>query len=164
MIAVSAPGKLMLLGEHAVVYGYPSLVTTVDERLTVDVETISENKVVVETPQVNDTRFVDEAIRQAQALWQIPSGGFRIKTKSSFSGKYGFGSSAAVTVATLKALATIFQKEVTPRKLFDASYKTILAVQGVGSGFDVAASVYGETLYFVGGGKVIETISVSDIP
>ena len=31
-ITVSAPGKLMLMGEHAVVYGFPSLVTAVDSR------------------------------------------------------------------------------------------------------------------------------------
>lgn len=163
MIKVSAPGKLMLLGEHAVVYGFPSLVTAVDERLTVEAENIPEDRIIVEASQGNDTRFVDEAVRRAQDAWSFPRG-VRIKTQSNFSGKYGFGSSAAVTVATLKALAALFQKEVTPRELFDLSYKTILAVQGVGSGFDVAASVYGRTLYFIGGGKVVETISVLDIP
>lgn len=158
MITVSAPGKLMLMGEHAVVYGFPSLVTAIDERLTVEVEKIAKSNVVVDAPQASDTRFVDEAVRQAQKKWDIPLGGFRIKTQSKFSGKYGFGSSASVTVTLLKALALLFQKQVNQSELFDISYKTVLAVQGVGSGFDVAAAVYGGTLYFVGGGKVIEEI------
>lgn len=148
----------MVMGEHAVVYGYPSLVTAIDERLTVGVEKIEESKVVVDAPQAGDTRFVDEAVRQAQKGWGIPSVGFRIKTQSNFSGKYGFGSSASVTVGVVKALALLFKKEVTSRELFDLSYKTVLAVQGMGSGFDVAAAVYGGTLYFIAGGKVIEEI------
>lgn len=148
----------MLLGEHAVVYGYPSLVTAVDERLLVEIEKTTEDRVVVDAPQVGDTRFIDEAIRQAQVKWQIPSGGFKLKTQSNFSGKYGFGSSAAVTVATLKALAVLFQKQITQQKLFDVSYTVVRAVQGVGSGFDVAAAIYGGTIYFVTGGKVIEQI------
>jgi len=32
MIKVSAPGKLMLFGEHAAVYGYPCIVTAVNTR------------------------------------------------------------------------------------------------------------------------------------
>ncbi|MBI5620198.1 mevalonate kinase [Candidatus Gottesmanbacteria bacterium] len=164
MISVTAPGKLMLMGEHAVVYGYPSLVTAIDERLTVEVEAIEGSGVEVDAPQTSDTRFVDESVRQAQKTWGVPVGGFRIQTRSNFSGKFGFGSSAAVTVATLKALALLFQKEVSPRDLFDLSYKTVLSVQGMGSGFDVAAAIYGGTMYFVTGGKVIEPLAITELP
>ena len=34
-ITISAPGKLMLFGEHAVVYGKPSIVTAVNQRLSI---------------------------------------------------------------------------------------------------------------------------------
>ena len=37
-VTVSAPGKLMLFGEHAVVYGYPCIVTAVDQRITMEIE------------------------------------------------------------------------------------------------------------------------------
>lgn len=142
MTKVSAPGKLMLLGEHAVVYGYPSIVTAISERLFVEPG----------EPQ-GDTRFIDAAIQ----MWGNKN--IKISARSSFSGKYGFGSSSAVTVATLKML----RPEVDNQTLFDAAYKIVLDVQGAGSGFDVAAAVYGGTLYYVKG-KTIEVLDVSDMP
>jgi len=146
-MTISAPGKLMLFGEHAVVYGYPCIVTAISERLEVAIAQADD--------MPKDRRFVDAAIQ----AW---GGGKNLKlsTKSAFSGKYGFGSSSAVTVATLKAL----KPDADNRKVFDAAYKIILNIQGVGSGFDVAAAIYGGTLYFVTGGKVIEPLAVSDMP
>lgn len=154
-ITVSAPGKLMLLGEHAVVYGRPCIVAAVNERLSVTIEEIDEGKIIIDAPQVKDTRFVDAAIK----TWG-DGRGLRISTKSTFSGKYGLGSSSAVTVATLKAL----KPSVDNRTLFDAAYRIVFDIQGKGSGFDVAAAVYGGILYFVTGGKIIEQMKIDSLP
>ena len=145
----------MLMGEHAVVYGFPSLVTAVDERLTVETEIVAEDRIAVDAPQGVDTRFVDEAVRQAQKAWSIPSGGFRIKTQSNFSGKYGFGSSASVTVATLKALALLFKK-MWRRANLRSFIRDCSCGARCGIGFDVAVSVYGGTLYYTLGQKITE--------
>lgn len=144
---VSAPGKLMIFGEHAVVYGHPCIVTAISQRLEVALAEAD--------AMPTDRRFVDAAI----AAW---GGGRDIKlaTKSAFSGTYGFGSSSAVTVATLKAL----RPEATNRQLFDTAYKIVLDIQGTASGFDVAAAAFGGTLYFVKGGKTIEPLTVGDMP
>ena len=61
-IKVSAPGKLMLLGEHAVVYGYPCIVTAVDKRLYVEAEIIDKKEDEIVTPQVKENRFVLETL------------------------------------------------------------------------------------------------------
>jgi mevalonate kinase len=160
MLTISAPGKLMLLGGHAVVYGYPCITTALSERLQVMIEETEDNKVSFECPQVRDTRFVDAAIGVAVHEWGLTHKGFRISTSCTFSGKYGFGSSSAVTVALLKGL----KPDVPDRTLFDAAYKIIVEIQGAASGFDVAAAIYGGTLYFVGGGKVIEPLAAPDMP
>lgn len=164
MLTISAPGKLMLFGEHAVVYGYPCIATAIDERLFVSIEETGDGKVAVDAPQVSDTRFVDEAINVAIAQWQIKHNGFRLTTKSAFSGKYGFGSSSAVTVATLKALVALYRKKVDNRMIFDAAYEVVLSVQGAASGFDVAAATYGGTIYYQRGGSILEPIPAVDIP
>lgn len=137
----------MLFGEHAVVYGHPCIVTAISQRLEVslsDADNIS-----------GDRCFVDAAIQTWGAGRDI-----KISTTCPFSGKYGFGSSSAVTVATLKAL----KPDADNRKVFDTAYQIVLDIQGVGSGFDVASAVYGGTLYFVKGGEVIEPIAARDIP
>ncbi len=163
-VTVSAPGKLMLLGEHAVVYGQPCLVTAVDQRLFVEIGETGDGKVTIKAPESTDTRFVEEAIGCGVSTWKIKHQGLRIKTTSPFSGKYGFGSSAAVTVATLAALASLFHQEVDKRSLFELAYQVILSIQTVGSGFDVAAAVYGGTLFFTKGGTTLAPISINDLP
>jgi mevalonate kinase len=85
--------------------------------------------------------FVLQAIRQQ--IEHIPSG-FELKIDSEFSADIGFGSSAAVTVATQAALMHWIMSE--PPKLetlFYQSLKTVQTVQGRGSGADLAASVFG---------------------
>lgn len=158
MITVSAPGKLMLFGEHAVVYGFPCIVTAVSERLFVSIEETDDGNITVDAPQVTNTRFVDQAIADACDALHITHHGLHISTQSGFSNKYGFGSSSAVTVATVFALATLFQKNADKKTIFDIALHTILSIQGVGSGFDVAAATYGGILTYVKGGAVLEPL------
>jgi mevalonate kinase len=143
-MTTSAPGKLMLFGEHAVVYGYPCIVTAISERLFV-----SPDSGIV----AKDTRFIDAAVN----AWGKP--GMKLSARCAFSGTYGFGSSSAVSVAALKFL----WPDADNKTVFDTAYKIILDIQGTGSGFDVAAAVYGGTLYYIKN-KVIEPLGVHDIP
>jgi len=191
MIKVSAPGKLMLFGEHAVVHGKPCIVSAVDARMRVFLKKRKDNKIFLNSPDLNlknyfisiddldkptekEVRFVLTAIKNffekykvKRGLPPLPKfwcGGLEIKTKSEFSMEYGLGSSSAVTVATIKALSEFFEIKMENKELFDLAYKTILDIQGVGSGFDLAAAIYGGILYFVTGGKLIEKIKVKNIP
>lgn len=148
----------MIMGEHAVVYDYPCIVTAVSERLSVTMEETEDRHITVDAPQVKDTRFVDQAIADGCVAWNIKHHGIHLTTRSNFSTCYGFGSSSAVTVATLFALSQTFRRPVDLRSLFTLAYKTVLSIQGVGSGFDVAAAVYGHTLLYTRGGKTMEPV------
>lgn len=162
-VKVSAPGKLMLLGEHAVVYGYPCLVTAVDKRIHVEVEKIENEKDIIDSPQVKESRFVEESINFFKKRFDITQS-VKFQTNGDFSHRVGLGSSSAVTVATFKALSTIFGKNLTLRDIFDLSYQMTLKIQGVGSGFDIAAAVFGKTLYYLKGGEIIEPLLVNKLP
>lgn len=159
-IKASAPGKLMLFGEHAVVYGYPCIVTTVSSRIYVEVEKSNEFK--VDAPQVKDLKFVLKTVRLFCEKYKVDNK-ILIKTKSDFSSKLGFGSSSAVTVATIKALSLFYKIEISKKEVFDMGYKVIREIQKIGSGFDIASAIYGKTIYYVSGGQIIETLSVKDL-
>lgn len=162
-IKVSAPGKLLLLGDHAVIYGYPCIVTAVDKRLYVEAEMINNSENQIVAPQVKESRFVLETIAKFKEKFNSKKS-VKITTKGDFSHNVGLGSSSAVTVATFKALGLLFAVKISERQIFDLSYEVNLKIQGVGSGFDVAAANYGKTLYFVRGGKVIEPLYNKKLP
>lgn len=162
-VKVSAPGKLMLLGEHAIVYNYPCLVTAVDKRLYVEAEMTGNNKDEIIAPQVKENRFVLESLVHFKEKFHINKF-ITITTYSDFSQSVGLGSSSAVTVATFKALSELFKIPLTNKELFDLSYKVVLSIQGVGSGFDIAAATFGKTLYYLTGGKKIEELKIDELP
>lgn len=161
-VITSAPGKLMLLGEHAVVYGYPCIVMAINKWMKVAVERIDHAS--VDLNGISDTRFIKAAIGVFRSEFDVQVKGVKITTESEFGGISGLGSSAATTVATMKALSLFCKKQLTDRELFELSYKVVLQVQGVGSGFDVAASVYGGVLYYKQNGRNIEKLSVDNLP
>lgn len=161
-VVVSAPGKLLLFGEHAVVYGYPSIVTAVDRRINVEAVKIEGKLDHYNCPGVKDLSFIQGTVKQLKKVYKI-SQKVAIATNSSFSQNYGLGSSSAVTVATVGALSQLFKLKMSKREIFDLSYKIILSLQGVGSGFDAASAVFGKTLYYVYAGKVIESIKVKSL-
>ena len=102
-------------------------------------------------------RFVLGAIRACrEGLKQ----GFELEIRSEMSHQMGLGSSAAVTVATLAALAGAQGQVPAPECLLECGTKIIRKVQGgVGSGADVAASTYGGCLRFFA--ETLEVVKLS---
>lgn len=200
-ITVSAPGKLMLLGEHAVVYGRPCIVTAVNQRMKATVELTEKAVFQLNAPDVQVTnykkpmdqlgigdpstslgtsilkgaKFVEMAVKNFTHARPglVRLNGIKVTTQSAFSSQFGFGSSSASTVCVIKALSEITGANLDNKQslrsndlkaIFDLAYKTVLDIQGKGSGFDVAAAVYGGTMYFKKGGEVIEPLDIDSLP
>ena len=180
-LIVSAPGKLMLLGEHAVVYNRPCIVTAVGQRMFATLELLTNSVFEFEAEDVKvigykksiidlgkgeipkGASFVEMAVKNFANKHSL-MGGIRVITKSEFSSLFGFGSSSASTVCMIAGLAELTNSKLNKKEIFDLAYKTVLDIQGKGSGFDVAAAIYGGTLYFVTGGKVIKPIELNELP
>lgn len=180
-ITTSAPGKLLLFGDHSVVYGHPCIVTAVDQRLYVSIRKNGEDIFHLSAPDLGleaysktiedlgkkdlpkGVRFIEHLYKRF--LEQYPQNeGIIVTTHSEFSSSFGFGSSSAVTVAFAKALCELYQIKLDNKQLFDLCYQAVLDVQGVGSGFDIAAAIWGGTIYYVSPAKVVEPLNVENLP
>ncbi len=181
MIKASAPGKLLLFGEHAVVHNRPCIVTAVDQRMEVEASFNGENKLMVNAPQLGienyhkdvgdlgnqempkQVSFIEAAVKRFYLNFGLKKG-LKIITHCQFCHTFGFGSSSAVTIATLKALAKLYQVKLNDKQLFDLAYKTVLDIQKVGSGFDLAAALWGGTLFFEKGAKTVKSLNLQKLP
>ena len=165
-MSASAPGSIMITGEHAVVYGHPAIVCAIDQRVTVtampqdnrQVQIFSEISdpvvVALDTFEVSGPmRFVLAAL--ALYRHRLPFG-LRLDIVSQIDPKLGLGSSAAVTIATLGLLQAMTQPEMqsapdplsmlSKTRLHQQALGIIRGLQGRGSGADLAASLHGGLL------------------
>jgi mevalonate kinase len=177
-VTATAPGKLLLYGDHAVVYGHPCIVTAVNQRITATVRKNGVDVFHLEAPDLGLSAYtktlaelgkkeLPKAVSFIEMLYKrflekYPQReGIVVTTRSQFSEKFGFGSSSAVTVAFAKALTELYHIKLTNHELFELCYQAVLDVQGVGSGFDLAAAIWGGTIYYVSPAKVVEPLKLT---
>src|SRR5512135_1447962 len=107
MVTVSAPGKVHLMGEHAVVYGKPALLAAINLRLSVSV-TPAKVLNIISTDRPDYVQYAAEFLVKEYSLGELPN--VRITVRSDIPSGYHLGSSAAVAVATAGALTYYIKK------------------------------------------------------
>lgn len=175
MIEASAPGKLYIAGEYAVVEaGHPAIIVAVDQFITVSLEhneeygsirsfqygelpilwTRQDGQLVLDKRE-NPFHYILAAMELTEQYAQEQGKELSFyelsvtsELDNSTGKKYGLGSSGAVTVATVKALCKYYQLDVTKKQIFKLAALAHLSVQGNGSCGDIAASVYGGWIAF----------------
>ncbi len=141
----SAPGKVILFGEHAVVYGRHAVVTAINLRCYAEAK--KSNKIRIESPiattglDFEKHPYVSHAVKRFMEV--KPVGGVQIKIDSQIPVSSGLGSSAAVTVSVLKAMDAEFNAGLSDDEIFELARKVELDVQGIGSGTDPFVSTHG---------------------
>ncbi|MFC6757779.1 MULTISPECIES: mevalonate kinase [Haloarcula] len=170
MVTSSAPGKVYLFGEHAVVYGEPAVPCAIERRARVTAEEIDEGLVVhaedlqldgftveyvgddTDHPDVDAenslveaaTGYVNEAVAQVRDAADAPDAGFEIWIESDIPLGAGLGSSAAVACAAIDAGCRELGVELSPEEIADRAYQVEAAVQdGEASRADTFCSAMG---------------------
>jgi mevalonate kinase len=170
MTTSSAPGKVYLFGEHAVVYGEPAVPCAVGRRARVTAERRDDDRIRVEASDLSldgfaityggdldeadvnvatdlveaATGYVDGAVDQARDAADAPDAGFTVTIESEIPLGAGLGSSAAVVVAGIDAAARELGVELSPEELADRAYQVEHEVQeGQASRADTFCSAMG---------------------
>lgn len=166
----SAPGKIILFGEHAVVYARPALAVPVTQvHADVEVSDSSRLGIWIEAPDVNvlaelNTLPSDHPIASVihnflflSRVSLFPN--LEVKIASTIPVASGLGSGAAVTVALVRALSLHLNHSMTDEEVNAFAYEIEKLHHGTPSGIDNTVVTYARPVYFVKG-QPIETFKV----
>lgn len=172
-ISASAPGKVILFGEHAVVYGRPAIaipVTQVKAKaiVTANPRGIS-GEVQVRSADIDLDSTLGEldsghplavaiqGVASALKVKRIPA--CTVKITSTIPIAAGMGSGAAVSVAVIRALSAFLGHPLSDEKVSALAFEVEKIYHGTPSGIDNSVVTYARPVYFVKG-KPIEILKV----
>ncbi len=169
-IIISAPGKITLFGEHAVVYGEPAIVASIDKRVYVSIKLRDDNLIKIsaldlqipgialtfeedgELTLETDYGRVVKAVSYIKKAIELTSNyidsykGAHITVRSTMPVGAGLGTSAAVAVATIKAYSLALGYELDNKEIAKIGYMTEKEVQGSASPMDTSIATHGGLL------------------
>lgn len=144
MVTCSAPGKIYLFGEHAVVYGEPAIACAVDLRTHV---TAIKSDTITISSDIGTTGLDREMHPYVSAaIEQLGSLNVSLTITSDIPIGSGLGSSAAVTIATLAALNIEHGLGYEKEELARMGHEIEKKVQGAASPTDTFVSTFGGTV------------------
>ena len=166
----SAPGKIILFGEHAVVYQRPALAVPV-RQVHADVEVLESLRagIFINAPGIRLHAGLDTLpaghplaalilkVFQLFGISQFPA--LEISITSTIPVASGLGSGAAVSVALIRALSAFLLHPIPDHEVNTLAYEIEKLHHGTPSGIDNTVITYNKPVYFAKG-EPIETFTV----
>jgi mevalonate kinase len=163
----SAPGKIILFGEHAAVYSRPALAVPVNQ-VHVDVEVLDSSRegIWIHAPVIDlhaeltslpsDHPIASVILKLTQLFDISQPPNLEINISSTIPVAAGLGSGAAVSVALIRALASFFNHPLSNDEINLLAFETEKLHHGTPSGIDNTVIAYNMPVYFIKG-QPIET-------
>ena len=163
VLAASAPAKIILCGEHAVVYGQPAIAVPVSSlRVTAQVSPnptgqpglyLIASETMEQVILSANPPYPEDPLASAAALalqhWQIDAPDLTITVKSAIPIASGLGSGAAVTTAVIRALSMALNRPIETAALNKLVYEIEKLHHGTPSGIDNTVIVYEQPVFFM---------------
>jgi mevalonate kinase len=167
-VTAVAPGKIILFGEHAVVYGRPAIAVPVHQvqaRAVVSPEPLwPSGRVRVQAPDIDLEAGLDELpanhpLRVAvqlvlDELKAVRAPACNIRITSTIAVAAGMGSGAAVSAALIRAFARFLGRSLPDERVSALAFEVEKLHHGTPSGIDNTVVTYGLPVYFVRGRPV----------
>lgn len=167
-VEASAPGKVILFGEHSVVYRGPAVVLAIDKRAHVVAERRTDKKIFFDAEDLGYSGyFLEDAYHpergepwRGKGLGALMTAacrtmehlgedtGLTLTIRSEIPVAVGLGSSAAVCVATVAAVGALLEGELSDEKICTLAYEGEKVIHGTPSGVDNNISTYGGILKY----------------
>jgi mevalonate kinase len=161
-----AAGKVILFGEHAVVYGRPAVavpVTQVQAQAEIEDGALGQGITIVaedldrvyslsEAPPDDALKAI--VISTLEHMGVGPEHDLIITVRSTIPMARGLGSGAAVSTAIVRALGRHFERWMSSRAVSDLVYETEVLYHGTPSGIDNTVIAFEKPVYFVKGRKM----------
>lgn len=173
-IRAIAPGKVILFGEHAVVYGQPAIAVPV-EQVQAQAVALAEPRrpdgfVLVQAPDIGLEAQLEDlpegdplatAVRSVLRELNIRNPpACTLRVSSTIPIASGLGSGAAVSVALIRAYASFLGRPLEDARVSALAYEVERLHHGTPSGIDNTVVTYRRPVYFVRG-KTVETFYVT---
>ena len=149
----SAPGKVILFGEHFVVYGVKAILCSINKRVTVTAEKISDKKIVINSEIGNLILEPNKSISEinsplkpfyylANKVIKNQNTGIQINIDSEIPLGAGLGSSSACCVAGAAAIFKLFGK-ISKKEILEHAIEAEKTIFENTSGADCTVCTYG---------------------
>ncbi len=166
----TVPGKIILCGEHSVVYGHPAIAVPVsDMRARAHIQPAETGSgLQLCAPDIQETlRLQDapvnhplgKAVNLVLDHLHVPEPDAVLTVTSDLPVAGGMGSGAAITTATLRALAAYFEVDLPPETISTMTFEVEKIHHGTPSGIDNTVIAWEKPVYFVKGNPP-ETFSI----
>ncbi len=153
-ITVSTPGKIILIGEHAVVYGFPAILTAINRRLYVTVRSARKNDSQADNIKINNSAIKDnhlirksiEIFKENFKIDKLPP--LEIEISTDIPLNRGLGSSASLSAAVIGALMKGVLNIWNPAKINELSFLVEKSQHANPSGADNTIVTFGGLIWY----------------
>jgi mevalonate kinase len=182
----SAPAKIILFGEHFVIYGSAAVLAAINKRVSVDAHTTreGEDKIVIKSSIGVAGKYSDDgqfnaleggvkskaildplysAIKQVLLIRNEKKAGIEVCISSNVPPGIGLGSSAASCVATVAAVDSLFQNNPSRQKVCELAIQSERLIHRRTSGADCYVSTFGGLMQYYSKSKSFKNIQTKGL-